>query len=367
MVSLRLGCSIIATEKNGFIVILFIIMMFFFSSFLSGCSGGGGGSDTSTVSDGSSGGSSGGGSGDSSGGSSSGDYSGLASIEGTIDLSSLSSQDTNILDSASTTSALERVPLAIDTTKEGVKLYVVDANGDLKALTDIACTLSEDSDGNPKFICDGVKDGVNYIVRYVKLAGNGKALELKDNVFIPEGEKAPKAPPKVSPQTTVIVEALVNAVVVATEGVDLTDEVVNKIIDGVKNTVEALVNTGSIQIPPMVVEVNSSTDNVDSVFGKDTKNEKLESVSGQIIADEKVDGELTVITTTTKLKKYDMSLVTTDQEKKEFIKVVFKELLKNDKGEEERMPSIFYDFFTWLYIRNKTYPAGELLDRLLQN
>lgn len=349
--------------RSWYFLTITFISLFMFVSFtiLSGCSGGGGGGGgtTTPVDDG-------GGTIDDGGTTDTTGYSGSAKVSGTIKLSYLSSSDSAQIES--TESVGRAVPIrsklskAVDTSTEAVKLYVVGPDGELED-TGISCTFQEDTE-NPEdrtYECDGVKDGINYIVRYVKLnTSTGKALELKSSAYVPEGGTAPEGDVIVSPQTSVIVKALVDAILSATEGTGIDDEIVNAIISSVKTVIETLVASGYIQIPSMVVDVEDGTTLTDLV-GEDTDNEKLNNTAGLILTDDSVDTELSYITASTLAASFNLSQVDTPEEKAALIRKVFNDLLTDDTGKTDDMPAFFYNFFTWHYVSDMTITAGELL------
>lgn len=325
---------------------------------LSGCSGGGGGgaaATTPTVDDPVV---------DDTG------YTGSAKVSGTIKLSYLSSSDSSQIESETPAPRVgtfrPRTSKAVDTATEAVKLYVMGANGE-QVDTGITCTITEDGEGDRAYECDGVKDGVNYIVRYVKLnSTTGKALEMKSSAFVPSGGTAPAAAVDVTPQTSVVVKALVDAVLSATAGTDIDDDVVNAIIESVKTAIETLVTSGAIQIPSMVTDVEDNATLAD-IVGDDTKNENLDNTAGVILADDTVGGELGYVAASTQATKFDLSTVDTAAEKEALIRRVFNDLLTNDKGESDDMPEFFYDFFIWHYVSNMTVTPALLIQSLIDS
>ncbi len=290
-------------------------------------------------------------------------YAGSAKVAGTIKLSSLTSSDSAQLDSGAAKKRVSYKTKAIDTATEAVKLYVVGEDGELVD-TEIVCSLTEDAEGDRSYECDGIKDGVNYIVRYIKITDSGSALELKASAYVPEGAVEPTEEVEVTPQTSVITEALVAAILSATSGSAIDDETVNDIIESVKTAIETLVESGAIQIPSMVVEIEEGSDLAD-IVGGEVENDKLDNTAGLLITDETVDTELGLIASDTEAALFDMSTVVTAEEKEAFIKKVFHDLLSDDKGESEDMPEVFFGFFTWLYVNNETVTAGGLLDAIL--
>lgn len=341
-----------------FLMVTFVSMLIFAAfGILSGCSGGGGGGGTTTTT--------------SSSDTTTDDtqsYTGSAKVSGTIKLSYLSSSDKSQIDSDSSSSAKTirpRTSKAVNTETEAVKLYVVGADGELLD-TGITCGFDEDANGDRTYECDGVKDGVNYIVRYVQLnPDTDKALELTTNAYVPAGGTAQDGDGDVTPQTSVVVKALVDAILSATAGTDIDDDVVTTIIESVKTAIETLVTTGAIQVPSMVVDVDDGT-TLDTLVGEDTENEKLDNTSGLILADESVDSELGVIAASTQATLFDLSTIDTAEEKTALIKKVFKELLADDGGDDD-IPKIFLDFFIWHYVNNKTATVGGLLNALVSS
>jgi len=348
---------------------LFLFLSLFLAGTLitAGCSGGGGGGSTSLTDSGGSGGGSGdsggaggGGSGDSGGSGGSGNpYAGRAVISGTIDTSSLNSSDQALLSKAlskrlAKTGRLAKELYATDYTSDAVvKLYVVGEDGSLTD-TGIVGSLGTDADGNPTYNFEGVADGVQYIIRYLKLIGDGKVLELKGNVEVPPGATAPAGDTTISPKTTVVVQTLINAILDATNGTGISKEIVDRIIDAVKDAIVALVDSGAIQIPSMVVTASGST--IDEIVSADVKNENLDSTAGILFSDSSVDVNLGTVKTTILADRFSLSDITTDDQKRALIARVFKELTEGD------IPTFFIKFFGDLYVQNRTKTIGELMD-----
>lgn len=328
------------------VMTLITLSLLTFLSVISGCSGGGGGGGT-TPTDNSD---------------DDNDYSGSARVSGTIRLSHLSSSDSAEIESGAPV-ARRKGSKAVDEDNEAVKLYVVGENGELED-TGISCSIEEDENGDRAYECDGVKDGVNYIIRYLKLSGTGKALELKANAFVPEGENAPEEDADVSPQTSVIVQAIVDAILSATAGTEISDDLVNTIIDSVKGAIVNLVEAGAIQIPSMVVDVGEDT-TLEDLIGEEPENNDLGNAAGMILADDTIGNELDLLTAENEAALFDLSTVDTAAEKEELIRKVFNDLVKDDKGGSNGMPDFFYNFFTWLYVSNDTVDVGDLLSTLL--
>ncbi len=342
-----------------------LVMIFAFMLLITGCGGSststpavvddGGGSAGGDGTGGDTGGGTGGDTGGDTGGGSTNVYSGAAKISGSIDLDSLSSQDSAALGKAAAGkpgAPFSKALLAADATMNAiVKLYVVGADGELED-TGIECTLTQDADGNVDYECDGVKDGVNYVVKYLKVTTDGKALELKANATVEEGATA--SIQDVSPKTSVVVESLVNAILDATEGVDIDQTVVNNIIDAVKVVIETLVDAGIIQIPSMIVDVQGST--VEEVLAEDVVNEDVSNTAGQVLADDSVDVELSVVKTETQAAQFDLLDAGTDAAKAALIDRVFKEMLGGDD-----IPGFMLQFFQDIYIEGKTIDVNALI------
>lgn len=329
-----------------------LVMIFAFMVVITGC----GGSSDSTPVAAIDGGSSGGG-GDTSGGSVGGDtstYAGLSKISGSIDLDSLNSQDSALLGKAAGKPGVpySKALGAADATMNAiVKLYVVGADGELED-TGIECSLTQDAAGNVDYECDGVKDGVNYVVKYLKVTTDGKALELTANASVGVGVTVTVQ--EVSPKTSVVVESLVNAILDATEGVDIDQSVVNNIIDAVKVVIETLVDAGVIQIPSMIIDVQGST--VEEVLAEGVNNEDVSNTAGQILADDSVDVELSVVKSETQAAQFDLTGTGTDAGKAALIEKIFKEMLGDDD-----IPGFMLQFFKDIYIQGKTIDVDALI------
>src|SRR3990172_270157 len=328
---------------------------------VTGCSGCGGGASGLT------GGDTGGDTGDTN------PYSGGATISGKIDVDSLSSSDQALLGkavagktlskiSAKETRAYRQLYAASFTEDAVAKLYVVAEDGSLED-TGISGELSADADGNPVYTFNGVADGVNYVVRYLKLVSDGQVLELKANAYVPEGETAPEGGSiNISPKTTVVVQALVDAILNATSGTGISQTIVNNIITAVKNAIVALVEAGVIQIPSMVIEASGS--DIMTIADGETTNNDLANASGLLLSDDSVDSELGAMKTETLAARFSLADVTTDVDKEAFIIRVFDELMKDDSGDGGGIESFYLDFFTDIYIANTTRTVSQIMDAI---
>lgn len=332
---------------------------------ITGCSGGGGGAASSLT---------GGDTGGDTGGGSTNPYSGSATISGKIDVDSLSSADQALVakvvagkKALSKMSAKEakayRQRYAASFTEDAVaKLYVVAEDGSMED-TGISGELSTDTDGNPVYTFAEVADGVNYVVRYLKLVSDGQVLELKANAYVPEGETAPSGGTvDISPKTTVVVQALVDAILNATSGTGISQAIVNNIITAVKNAIVALVNSGAIQIPSMIVEASGS--DITAIADGETTNDDLASASGLLLSDESVDSELGAAKTETLAARFSLADVTTDAGKGALILRVFDELIKDDSGDGGGIPNFMLEFFTDVYINNETRTATQIMNAI---
>src|SRR3990172_4275023 len=334
---------------------LFIAGMFI----VTGCSGGGGGAASGLT-------------GGDTGGGDTNPYSGDATISGKIDVDSLSSADQALLGKAVAGKALSKMSAketrayrqryaASFITDAVAKLYVVAEDGSMED-TEITGVLSTDADGNPVYTFEGVADGVKYVVRYRKLVSDGQVLELKANAYVPTGEAAPEGGSvDISPKTTVIVQALVDAILNATSGTGISQDIVNNIVTAVKNAIVALVNAGVIQIPSMVVAASGS--DITAIADGETTNDDLANASGLLLSDDSVDTELGAVKTETLAVRFSLADVTTDAAKEALIIRVFDELMKDDSG-DGGIPSFMLEFFTDVYIGNETRTATQIMDAI---
>ncbi|HFC54406.1 MAG TPA: hypothetical protein ENJ43_08245, partial [Gammaproteobacteria bacterium] len=232
---------------------------------------------------------------------------GTSSISGAISLSSLSGSDANAVNGA--TAQFKQMSAAnvraLDATSNAiVKLYVVGSNGELQD-TGIDCSFDKQSDdnGNPRYSCPNVADGKQYVVKYLRLLEGNRALEMKVNVEVPEG--APSAEGgEISPESTVVVDTIINAILTATEGKNIDPEVVNDIVKSVKQAVINLVRSGAVQIPSMIVDApkdasgNYISDVTRLKSGDDVDygtNEQLQSAAGNLLSDESVANEVDAV------------------------------------------------------------------------
>ena len=164
------------------------------------------------------------------------DYRGNSSLTGTIE-------------GTSTNAAPALAPAlasSATTPTELIKLYVLDENGDMVDIN-ITCDIS-----SGKYTCDGIADGEEYIVRYLKKLDDNKTFELKASATIPKGATQAEAP--VSKVTTLITETIVQAVeesLVSLKSVN--KETIKNIVEKVKESVETavitLIQNGTIKLP----------------------------------------------------------------------------------------------------------------------
>jgi hypothetical protein len=328
-----------------------VLVLFAFGTMV-GCGGGG---STAAVSSG--GNDTGGDTGDTN------PYSGDATVSGSIDVSSLSSSDTALLarhlpKGASGSGKLFKQRLAKSYIEDAVvKLYVIGEDGSLED-TDITGTLSLDENGDPVYAFSGVADGVSYVVRYVKLVGDGQALELKANAYVPAGATEPEGGSvSVSPKTTVVMETLVNAILDATNGTGISQAIVNSIIAAVKAAIEALVDSGLIQIPSMVVEATGTT--IDEIAASQLTNDDVANAAGMLLSDSSVDTELGAMKSTTLAARFDINSVSTDVEKGALIVRVFDEMLNDGSA-----PGFMVEFLTDVYVAGTTKTIGQMVDAI---
>ncbi|MGA1868217.1 MAG: hypothetical protein ACMUJM_06685 [bacterium] len=339
--------------KKNILPIICVLLLCSFSLVLSGC-----GASSDSISDIIDTG------GDTDGGSV--DYSGIATILGKINLSSLVQTDLTEI-SNSYESSLLRSKIRgrsvrareIDPNTEAVRLYVIGADGELE-YTGIDCEC-EDYDPNTnkiEYTCPNVQDGINFIVKYVKLLGDNRAVELKAEVSVPEGQTEVEA--EVSAQTTAVVECLRNAILDATVGLDISQEIVESIIDAVKIAVVTLVQSGVIQIPSMIVETEGNT--LSEVLEEETENETLADKTGTIISDDSVSSNLDVVITEVQSSQFTDSGILTNEEKAALIARVFVQLTGEKDG--GGIPNFMIEFFTDKYIEGATLTLAEMFSAI---
>lgn len=281
-------------------------------------------------------------------------FSGLAKLVGTVSLDGLSSADKAALGSGNTAGrAAARSLAAVDPQNAFVKLYVLDENGNLK---DTGLDGDLKSDGS--FVVDGVKDGVNYIVRYVQRTTTGKVLELKSRAYVPPmgsggGTGVPEVRVEVAPETTVIVEAIVSAVLEATEGTGISDEVVAKIADAVEQTVKSLIEKKVIALPSSFV-VDAPAQDLQELETARVENKRLTDAAGQILATDDVAASMNVLKAEVQFGAPGESA--TDEEKAALVKRVFRQLIGGGG-----VPDFFVRFFADLYVQGVTATPAKLL------
>ncbi len=344
---------------------------------VAGCGGGGGPQSDDVGSSASGSGASGGSAGSTDGGGANtgniNPYSGSSSISGGISLSSLTGSDSSAIDGGSQQGKRQwrsaPRPFAAEEQNAIVKLYAVGANGELED-TGIECDFdgTKDANGDPNYVCDGVADGKNYVVKYLRLLDGDKALEMRVNVKIPEG--ADKVPAEdISPRTTVVVDAVVKAILSATEGKDIDPAVVDDIINSVKAVVVKLVDSGAVRVPSMVVDApkdeNGNVIRDVARLKSDAKvsfaeNDNLDSTSGALLSDEKVSREVDVARAEVEVHDLQKSDAGGDEGKRRLIRKIFKKLLGGD------VPEFFVEFFADRYIAGERRDVSALFNAVKQ-
>jgi len=296
-------------------------------------------------------------------------YSGMSKILGKINLSSLVGSDYSSVKGSSVSSLLRNSNSRargvryledstsdneIDSETEIVKLYIYGEDGELED-TGINCSCRVDPEDEDKIIydCDKVKDGVNYVVKYIKLLGNNKAVELKASAYVEVG--VTEFNTDVTAKTSAIVESLRTAILDATLGTGITQNTVNKIVNAVKKVIENLVNAGSIQLPSMIVETEGNT--LAEVLGEGFNNDNLTSTSGTLVSNETVGTQLDAIKTEIESEKFNLTDVITDDQKENLVKRVFKEMLGDD-GEDS--PGFMIEFLSDKFKEGVTKTVNEI-------
>jgi hypothetical protein len=187
-------------------------------------------------------------------------FGGAAMITGKISLSNLTAAESEALAEPTAARTAARAasrganvrlydgPVVDPTAGAAVMLYVIGEDGELES-TGIRGSLVDNGDGTYSYEFDGVKGGINYIVRYLKKTADGNVFELKAQQYVPEEADDPTVPEedrtvtgeRIDKLSTALAEMIVEAVVTATEGTDIDEETVNKMIDSVYSVVEEFV------------------------------------------------------------------------------------------------------------------------------
>lgn len=301
-------------------------------------------------------------------------FSGIASIAGTIALDTLKGADANSLGGSvgqqrssmlwSTRASVRATSSATDDNAI-IKLFSVTANGVLED-TGITCdfTSNKDENDNPKYTCADVADGQQYVIKYLRILEGDKALEMKVDIKIPEGASAVEAG-DVSPQSTVIADAIVNAVLAATDGKDIDPETIDEIIASVKKIVVKLVESGSVQIPSMLVDAPKDstgefiTEASDLNSGDEVtfdENGSLESASGALLSDEEVSQKVDTVRVEIEVKK--LSEINTEDGfgKRELIRKIFNRMLDGD------VPGFMVEFFADRFEQDDSVTVDDLFN-----
>lgn len=302
-------------------------------------------------------------------------YSGSSSISGAIALSSLAGADAASVKSASyakptitTRSILGSTRAADEAAANAViKLFAVTANGELED-TGLACQFDEETDanGNPKYSCEGIADGKNYVVKYLRLLADNRALEMKVSVEVPEG--AAKADAEdASPQSTLIVDTIVNAILSATEGKEIDKDIVEEIIGSVKEVVGGLIQSGTVQVPSMVVEApkDKHGEFISDIakLQKDEEvvfdtNDNLDSAAGTLLSSEEVSKEVDAVKVEIEVREIKNVETDTDEGKKRLVAKVFDKLLDGD------VPDFMVNFFADKYIEGLAVDVETLFSAI---
>lgn len=302
-------------------------------------------------------------------------YSGSSSISGAVALSALGGADAaslkssgaaglNIATRSFSPSARVGEEVAADAV---IKLFAVAENGELKD-TGIACEFDQqpDANGNPTYSCSGVADGKNYVVKYLRLLANNKALEMKVNVEVPEGTAEAPAD-EVSPQSTLVVDTIVNAILTATEGKEIDKDIVKDIIGSVKEAVTSLIESGAVAVPSMVVDAPKDkhgqfiTD-IKKLEGDDEvefdTNDNLDSAAGSLLSSDEVSKEVAAVKVEIEVR--DIKNVETDtvEGKKRLIAKIFSKLLDGE------VPGFMVDFFAEKFNEGTTLDVASLFNAI---
>ncbi len=297
-------------------------------------------------------------------------YSGSSIIKGLISLSSLTRSDSYSYENATAKGIMSRaLTRASDdpaNTPDNaiVKLYVVGPDGELiDTNIDCAFTGEDDEKGNPGYKCDGAADGLHYVVKFIKLIDGDKAIEMKVNVEVPQGQVNVDSP-EISPQSTVVADTIVNAILSATAGQDIDQDVIDNIIGSVKTAIIKLVESGAVQIPSMVTEAPKDEkgdyiDNVADFEGEQeiqfAENEQMDSAAGALLSSQAVANGLDIVKVDIDLKRLESIETDSDEGKHQLIKRIFNELL----GDSD-MPRFFFDFLSTQYIAGETTDLQSL-------
>ena len=295
-------------------------------------------------------------------------YSGSSSISGTVVLSALSGSDSSAIEGGGGAQFLQmsaasvRTPAAAATQNAIVKLYVVGTDGELQD-TGINCAFDSEMDaaGNPKYTCPNVADGGQYVVQYLRLLDGNKALEMKVNIEVPEGSPGVDGG-EVSPESTVVVDTIIKAILTATEGKDIEPAVVNDIIKSVKQAVVALVRSGAIQVPSMVVEApkDAAGNYITDVAVLKTEqvdfadNEELDSAAGNLLSDESVASEVDAVKVEIGVRELERIDSSSEAGKRQLVKRVFSEMLDGD------VPDFIARFFGDRFVQGDMKTIGDL-------
>ena len=280
-------------------------------------------------------------------------YAGSRTISGSVDTSSLATSDQQALRSRGRISRAD--------VTEIVKLYVIGADG---TETDTGITCEVDTTGG--YTCPNVKGGQDYITRYVKDLGNGRILEMKAPVSVPEASDP--EPIKIDPVTTMVVSSVVKAVQDALTGITNDASIVEKVLaavtQAITETVESLVQSGTIQVPSMVLEADftEATDNNSTTA--EVQNTNLDDIAGIVNTDESISTKTQAVATEAQGEQFS----TLDAEAK--MVAVFEALGWNDdmpgwvlslfSGEYDNMSSVWT--FEWFYNQSHLTPetAGNI-------
>ena len=298
-------------------------------------------------------------------------FSGSSNIAGTIALSSLNGSDAGSLDTSGQSQrvAARRARAAVSTDNAIIKLFSVAANGELEE-TGIKCNFDTETNisGNPKYSCEGIADGNNYVVKYVRILEGNRALEMKVSVQVPEGTTDVPAD-DVSPQSTVVSDTIINAILTATEGKEIDQEILDDIIASVEKVVKELVGAGAVQLPSMVGEApkNEAGEFITDASDLNTEekvdfaeNDALDATAGSLLSDEKVSAEVNAVKVEIEIRDFANVDTGSGEGKRKLVKKIFRKLLDGD----DDIPTFIVDFFTEQFEQNETVTAATLYDAI---
>jgi len=213
-------------------------------------------------------------------------------------------------------------------------LCVMDNDGNLVA-TGITTTVEADGD----YTFTGVKDGVQFVVKIVK-TGNGKVLQMTAPAYVPTGSTEARQV-TISPQTTLVVESIINSVVKVLKTANVDPAVIESVKAVIIDTIASMISAGTLQLPSMVTTSeaadNSAMGSASDLIG--SSGDAKDSLDGMRMGAGMAAGSGDI----TKAS--------------EFIREVFTVMT----GSADNVPEVMVQGFAEQYVAGRTFTIGQMV------